>query len=306
MGIEIEINSTSRPASFQEKKSSQDDNGTSRTESRSSTRKEPVDNASALKTSIPSPLLTSSLHSRNSATSAEESAYLKKARLLWWTRFTLVVLVIATSTAAIGCAGHVLHDYNVTSFGRHQYLPLWPTTIDIRPTLGILIPATIIVATSLVYLVLSLIPTPYSRALMYNVVFTGVSVVGVVLCLFAIPFNTLRTDPSTHHQRDSLQSWTCKFSDGAAKFNSDALALQIPVYLSSGVPIPAGFKRLCMESKVSLGLIVAVFVLEVASCVVGGVGMMLEKKMHDARKARYANNEKDEDEIPGTSRPFLG
>ncbi|KAK4943390.1 hypothetical protein LTR10_017064 [Elasticomyces elasticus] len=297
MGIEAETTSTSRPASLQQPGS--------RTESRSSTRKEPIDNASALKT-IPSPLLTSSLHSRNSATSAQESAYLTKAKLLWWTRLALVLLITATSTAAIGCAGHVLHDYNGTSFGRHRYLPLWPANIDIRPTLAVLIPAAIIVASSVMYLVFSLIPTPYSRTLMYNVVFTAVSAVGVILCLFAIPFNTLHTDPSTHHSRDSLQSWTCKFADGAAKFNSDALALQLPVFMSGGVPVPAGFKRLCMESKVGLGLMVAVFVLEIASCAVGGAGMMLEKQMHEARKARYANNEKDEDEIPGTSRPFLG
>lgn len=79
----------------------------------------------------------------------------------------------------------------------------------------------------------------------------------------------------------------------------------MPVSMSGGIPIPAGFKRLCMESQVSLGLMIAVLVLEVACCAVGGAGMLLEKQMETARKARYANNEKDEDEIPNTSRPFL-
>lgn len=129
---------------------------------------------------------------------------------------------------------------------------------------------------------------------MYNFVFLASSLVGLVLCIFAIPFNTSLTDPSDHHARDSLQSWTCKFSDGAAKFNSDAKSLQIPVYLASGMPIPAGFKRLCKESQVGVGLLVAVMVLEAVSCVVGGVGIVLERRMAKARSARYAAHEKTE------------
>lgn len=146
-----ETTPTSRPASSQE--------GTSRSGSRSSTQKEPAFDASTASKNIPSPLLTSSLHSRNSATSAQESAYLAKAKLLWWTRFVLVLLIIATSASAIGCAGHVLRRYDATSFGRARHLPLWPANIDLRPTLAILIPAAIIVAVSFGYLVFSLIPT---------------------------------------------------------------------------------------------------------------------------------------------------
>ncbi len=133
---------------------------------------------------------------------------------------------------------------------------------------------------------------PYSRTLMYNIVFVGASFVGLVLCLFAIPFNTALTTPSEHHARESLQSWTCKFSDGASKFTSDAKSLQIPVYLSDGVPVPAGFERLCMESQVAVGFMVAVLVLELVSCAVGGAGILLENKMAKARKARYAGHEK--------------
>ena len=58
------------------------------------------------------------------------------------------------------------------------------------------------------------------------------------------------------------------------------------------MPIPAGFKRLCMESKVSVGLMVALLVLEVAGCAVAGIGIWLERKMGKARRERYANCEK--------------
>jgi hypothetical protein len=108
----------------------------------------------------PSPLMTSSLHSRNSATTAQESAYLKQAKYLRLTRAALSALIIAAGIATVACEGHVLHRYNSTRPGSQYHLPpLWPVNVDIRPTLAILISAVLIVLMSLVYLVLSFIPT---------------------------------------------------------------------------------------------------------------------------------------------------
>lgn len=146
----MEDSSPSRPASSQ--------NRSSTVRSRSSTRKQPSYDASALAIN-PSPLLTSSLHSRNSATTAQESAYLVYARRLQWTRLGLVLLIVATGTATVGCAGHVLHAYNVTHLGNQWSLALWPRNVDVRPTLAVLVPAALVVAVSLVYVVFSLIPT---------------------------------------------------------------------------------------------------------------------------------------------------
>ncbi|KAH0837569.1 hypothetical protein FOPE_05162 [Fonsecaea pedrosoi] len=237
----------------------------------------------------PSPLLTSSLHSRHSASSAQESAYLRQAKWLQWIRCTLAILTIATATAAVGCEGHVLHSYNKTHMGSKWHLPpLWPTNVDVRPTLAVLIAATLIIILSLSYVVVSLVPTPYSRTLMYNFLFLASSLAGIVLALFAIPFNSILTNFASHHQRDSIQSWTCKFSHGASQFMADTHSLQIPVYVSHGIPIPAGFKRLCMESEVSQGLIAGLLVLEAASVGVAVVGVLLERSMAKKRMQRYA------------------
>ncbi|EXJ90045.1 hypothetical protein A1O3_03113 [Capronia epimyces CBS 606.96] len=269
------------------------ENSTSTTRSRSLPRKQASYDASAL-TINPSPLLTSSLHSRNSATSAQESAYLKRARWLGWVRLGLALLTLGSATAAAGCAGHVLRRYNATHLASGWHLSLWPLNVDLRPTLAVVASAAIITAASLGYLVLWLIPSPHSRTLLYNFVFLGSSLVGVVLCVFTIPFNLILVNPSSHHQRESLQSWTCKFSDGASRFNSDAQSLQIPVFATHGVPVPAGFERLCMEAQVGTGLMIAVLVLEAASCALAGVGILLEKQMTKARRERYANCEKGE------------
>lgn len=116
---------------------------------------------------------------------------------------------------------------------------------------------------------------------------------GLILSIFALAFNLSLTNPSAKHQRDSLQSWTCKFAHGAQQFDADAGQLQIPVYLNDGMTIPAGFQRLCNESQVSVGLVVALLVLEVVGCAVAGVGMLLERKMAEARRNRYYGDEKN-------------
>lgn len=155
--------STSRPPSFGAEKDHRLSSSPAR--SHSSTAKQlevpptPAYDASALLIQ-PSPLMTSSLHTRNSATSAQESAYLRQAKYLRWARAVLAGLVIAIGVAAVGCEGHVLHRYNSTHPARELNLPpLWPSNVDVRPTIAILASTCLIVSFSLVYLVWSLIPT---------------------------------------------------------------------------------------------------------------------------------------------------
>ena len=128
--------------------------------------------------------------------------------------------------------------------------------------------------------------------MLYNILFAMASVVGVVLSIFALAFNLTLSNPSTKHQRDTLQSWTCKFSHSATSFESDAKQLGIPMYINDGMTIPAGFKRLCAESEVSVGFMIALLVLELAGCTVAGFGILLERNMSKARQERYASNEK--------------
>jgi len=106
-----------------------------------------------------SPPLTSSLHSRHSASSAQESAYLGQAWWLRWIRLVLAVLVVGTGSAALGCTAHTLHQYNATHLGSDWFLPLWPRNIDVKPTIAILVPAVIMTATSLTYLLFAILPS---------------------------------------------------------------------------------------------------------------------------------------------------
>jgi len=128
------------------------------TRSRSNARKTASYDQTALEIT-PSPPLTSSLHSRNSATSAQESAYLRRVCLLKWTRLVLSVLTIAFGTALVGCEGHILRAYNATHLGRGWFLPLWPVGIDLKPDVGVLASGAIVILSSLVYIVVAVIPS---------------------------------------------------------------------------------------------------------------------------------------------------
>jgi len=110
-------------------------------------------------TVIPSPLMTASLNSRHSATSAQESSYLSQARWLRRSRLALTLLIIGTGVAAVACSGHVQKRYNSTHLGPEYHLTLWPIDIDLRPNLAIMNSAAITVASSIGYLVFSVLPS---------------------------------------------------------------------------------------------------------------------------------------------------
>lgn len=106
-----------------------------------------------------SPPLTSSLHSRHSASSAQESAYLRQAGLLRWARLALSVLLLSVGMVIVGCEGHALHAYNMTALEGGFFLPLWPANTDLRPTTGTIAAGAIIIFSSLLYFLIALIPS---------------------------------------------------------------------------------------------------------------------------------------------------
>ena len=69
---------------------------------------------------------------------------------------------------------------------------------------------------------------------------------------------------------------------------ADAHTLQVPVYVSGGMPVPAGFERICKESETSQGLVAALLALEVVSCAAAVVGLVVEKNMTKKRGERSA------------------
>jgi hypothetical protein len=61
------------------------------------------------------------------------------------------------------------------------------------------------------------------------------------------------------------------------------------------MPVPAGFTRVCQESEVGQGLVALLLGLSVVGCVLGFVGLLVEKKMIRKREQRYATKDEKVD-----------
>jgi hypothetical protein len=125
-------------------------------------RKEPLYEETALNASS-SPPLTSFLNDRHSASSAHEEAWLKHAFRLRLARLLLSGLTLAISAAALGCSSATIRAYyanKLPSNGDGAWvLHLWPVDLDLKPTVGTMVPAAVIALASLTYIAVSLIPS---------------------------------------------------------------------------------------------------------------------------------------------------
>ena len=84
---------------------------------------------------------------------------LRKFRLLHWLRLALSLLLVAAGAAIVGCEAHALHAYNDTHLSTQWYLPLWPSTLDVRPSVAVLGGGALVVLFNLMYLVVAIIPS---------------------------------------------------------------------------------------------------------------------------------------------------
>lgn len=79
-------------------------------------------------------------------------------RIVDWSRIALALLLITAGSAAVGCEGHALYTYNSTHLSNEWFLPLWPQHFDLRPSVGILTGASVVIFTSCVYLMCAILP----------------------------------------------------------------------------------------------------------------------------------------------------
>lgn len=103
--------------------------------------------------------LTSELYSRLSASSAQETAYLSKIAWLNTIRIALTCLVVSITLAIVGCTTHVLHNYNNTNLAFDYHLALWPSNIDLRPTIALLISSGLTTLAGVVYMIIHFLPS---------------------------------------------------------------------------------------------------------------------------------------------------
>ena len=81
------------------------------------------------------------------------------AAYLHWARVVLSAIALIAGVVIIGCAASSLRSYSSTHLNSQYLLPLWPTSVDLRPTHAVLACGIVISSFSLVYLLAAFIPT---------------------------------------------------------------------------------------------------------------------------------------------------
>lgn len=93
------------------------------------------------------------------ASNEEESAFLKRARLLRWIRLGLSAVIFSVSVSIIGCEAVPLLHYRRTSAFERFWLFLWPLNFDLRPTIALLACGCVIAFQTVLYIVTTLLPS---------------------------------------------------------------------------------------------------------------------------------------------------
>lgn len=95
----------------------------------------------------------------------EESAFLKRNRMIHLARLGLSILMTVGAVAIIACEAVPLSHYKDTSKWASDDLPLWPLNFDLRPTIAALSCGCVITALNFVYVIAALLPSVRIRTL---------------------------------------------------------------------------------------------------------------------------------------------
>lgn len=253
---------------------------------------------------------------RNAATTEQETAYLKQSHHLRTARTIISVLLLSFGATMTALNADIIHHYNATRLPSSFFLTLWPTDLNLTPTLLLLLCGAVVVLLSLVYIIVSAIPTPASRSALSNGVFTGLTTLSLPLTISIFTasavtspssiFSTfvsnalaLTTTTGSSHtvgippapnglnvKRDTIQSFTCKMVNSARAFSADATQLKLSSNPANSNMVPTGFGRLCTESRVSYGLVIGMLALEVAALIVVVVSVLADRRIKNLRAQR--------------------
>ena len=85
--------------------------------------------------------------------------YQKFASFISWVRIAITLISFATSIVIVACVGHALRLYSHTHQTAGTILPLWPMSVDLRPSHAVLGCGIIILVFSLVYVGAAVLPS---------------------------------------------------------------------------------------------------------------------------------------------------
>ncbi|KAJ9664699.1 hypothetical protein H2198_000045 [Neophaeococcomyces mojaviensis] len=262
---------------------------------------------------------------RHAASTTQETAYLNHTYRLRIARLILSFLLLSFAATITGLYADIVRHYHATHLPSAFHLNLWPTDLNLTPTLLTLATASIVTILSLIYILITALPAPVPRTKLSNGLFVGLTTLSLPLTIAALATSaalspaaifstfinsaftiaTTKTGPSNtsglspaphgaHAKSETIQSFTCQIVNTARAFNSDATTLQLPATSATSDLTPSGFTKLCTESRVGNGLIIALLVFEIMALGVVVVGLVVEKKIRNLRVQREVSSREGE------------
>ncbi|KAH6890372.1 hypothetical protein B0T10DRAFT_317249 [Thelonectria olida] len=183
-------------------------------------------------------------------------------RLVDGARLGLTALALASGVTILSVAADSIAVYNATHVPDDYLLPLWPSKMDLRPTVALIVCSAIVTVANVLSLVASKTQLVQRRAAVHMIISFLTPAVAFVAAITGMAFfytvNASTTD-------DSFQSWTCRWKDVT-------------------MTTQPHFGTLCKQSKAGLGLMVFLVPLQVIILGVAGYQTLLQRQLHHASR----------------------
>ncbi|CAP79032.1 hypothetical protein E8E15_005369 [Penicillium rubens] len=199
----------------------------------------------------------------------EETTFLKRNRVIHFTRLGLSFLIFGIAIAVVACEAPPLRHYKNTYQWASAGLALWPLNFDLRPTTAAVSCGCIITVLNLVYIAVALLPSPHSRIKSLNNYASASAIAGFLTALVGILFIIYLPSsdyPAGFSKNETLHSWTCKWKTG-----------------TSGTKPPRHFERDCINTRAGFCLLCVLVGLEILMGLVAAVGIWFQRDVAGRR-----------------------
>ncbi|KAH7160055.1 hypothetical protein B0J13DRAFT_519479 [Dactylonectria estremocensis] len=177
-------------------------------------------------------------------------------------RLALTALALAAGITILGVSADAVAVYNATHVPDDYLLPLWPSNMDLRPTVALVAGGAIVVVANAISLLANKAQVVKSHSGMHTALVFVAPAIGFIAAMIAMCFFYAINTSTT---ADSFQSWTCRWKDVTMMTKPH-------------------FGTLCKQSKAGLGLSVLLVPLEAVILGVAGYQASLQRQLNqDAR-----------------------
>ena len=207
------------------------------------------------------------------------------AKILHWIRIAVSLVTLLASMIIIAFSARAIQTYTKTRNDAQWVLPLWPASVDLRPTHAMLACGIILAVASIFFVIAAFAPTvrfcplfkcwdisladtaqPLRATRTLNITSTVLAFLCIFITIFTAAFaSSIDSHLSNSTQAGTLASWTCKWQG----FGSAA---------------PGHFSEICAESNAALDVVILMIVIEVFSVFLAGWGWWVGARLKKAER----------------------